>query len=194
MVQHLSQFLVKPQVPYMLAAIHVLRYLSYAPDLGILLCSSDDFSLLAYSDSDWAACANSRKFVTGFYIVLGGIPISWKSKKQPSISLSSAEADYRALRKVVAELYWLKHLLSDLGLHITLPIPVYCDSQAAIHIAKNPVFHERTKQIDVDGHFVRDCLSDGLISLHSLRSAEQLADLFTKPAVRVSPFQLEGGC
>ncbi|XP_019230181.1 PREDICTED: uncharacterized protein LOC109211137 [Nicotiana attenuata] len=139
-VQHLSQFLQKPQVPHMQAALHVLRYLLNDPAQGILLHSSFDFSVLCYSDSDWAACDVSRKSISGFCITLGGSPISWKSKKQPTISLSSAEAEYRTLRKTVAEISWLVRLLGDLGLPIHSPVPIHYDSQAALHIAKNPVF------------------------------------------------------
>ncbi|XP_047250074.1 uncharacterized mitochondrial protein AtMg00810-like [Capsicum annuum] len=176
----LVNFLQHPQVPHMLAGIHVLRYIMDDPAQGILLSNSQDFSLLAYSDLDWAACAHTRKSVTGFFISLGGSPISWKSKKQPTISLSSTEAKYRELRMVVAEISWLTRLLGDLGLPMSGPILVYCDNQAALHIAKNPVFHERTKHIVIDCHFVRDCLIYGLISLYFLSSEGQLADLLTK--------------
>ncbi|XP_019224881.1 PREDICTED: uncharacterized protein LOC109206517 [Nicotiana attenuata] len=139
-VQHLSQFIQAPQVPHMLAALHVLRYLSNAPDLETLLSSSSDVSLKAYSNSDWATCAESRRSVSDFYVTLGGSPISWKSKKQPDISLSSAEAEYRALRKVVIKVSWLVWLLGDLGLHVSDLVPIYCDNLAALHIAKNPIF------------------------------------------------------
>lgn len=101
--QNLSQFLKDPRVSHMLSAIHVLRYLLNDPGQDILLNNSPDFSLVAYADSDWAACPISKRSVSGFYITLGGFPISWKSKKQPTVSFSSAEAEYRALRKVVAE-------------------------------------------------------------------------------------------
>ncbi|XP_070020635.1 secreted RxLR effector protein 161-like [Nicotiana sylvestris] len=153
-VQHLSQFLQAPQVPHMLAALHALRYLSNAPALGILLSSTFDTSIKAYSDSDWAACVESRRTVSGFYITLGGSPISWKSKKQPTISLSSAEAEYRALKKVVAEVSWLVRILDDLGLHVSAHVPIFCDSLTALHIAKNLVFHERTKHIEIDCHYI----------------------------------------
>jgi len=165
-MQHLSQFLQAPQIPHMLAAIHVLRYLSAVPDLGILLSNSSDCSLIAYADSDWATCAQSRRSITGYYITLGGCPISWKSNKQPTIFLSSAEVEYRALNMVVAEISWLIRILADLGLLISSPIPIYCDRKASLHIARNPIFHERTKHIEIDCHYVRDSLHSGLVSLH----------------------------
>lgn len=164
----------------MMASLHVLRYISNDLTQGILFSNSVDTSLVAYTDSDWVACATSRKSVSSFYVSLGGCPISWKSKKKPTISLSSAEAEYRALRMVVVEVSWLIRLLGDMGLSFFSPVPIFYDSQVALHIAKNPVFHERTKHIEIDCHFVRDCLSSGMISLHFVRSSDQLADIFTK--------------
>ncbi|PHT99572.1 5-epiaristolochene 1,3-dihydroxylase [Capsicum chinense] len=105
-------------------------------------------------NSDWTVCVNSRKSVTGFYINLGGSPISWKSKKQYTISLSSTEAKYRALWKVVAELCWLRRLLGNISVSINIMFLFFYDSLTAIHIARNPVFHECTKHIDVDCCFV----------------------------------------
>lgn len=125
-------------------------------------------------------CAISRKYVFGFYIILGGSSISWKRKKQPTISLSSVEAEYWALRKTVAEVSWLVWLFGDLGLPICSHVPIHCDSQTALHIAKNPVFHEHTKHIEIDCHYVRECLNSGLISLHFVPSSTQLADIMTK--------------
>ncbi|XP_070047020.1 uncharacterized mitochondrial protein AtMg00810-like [Nicotiana tomentosiformis] len=143
-VQHLSQFLQRPRVPHMTAALHVLRYLKGTSNFGVLLNNYVDLSLLASCDSDWAACPESRRSVSGCCIQLGGSLISWKSKKQHVICLSSAEAEYRAMSKVVAELAWLVRVLFDLCLTTALPVPILCDNHAAIHIAKNPVFHERT--------------------------------------------------
>lgn len=168
----------------------MLHYFLNVFDLYILLFSSDDFSVIAYSDSDWTTCVNYCKSITRFYITLGGNPIFCKSKKHPTISLSLVEAEYRALCKVVAEFSYFKCLLGDPVLSITLSISIYCDSQAVIHIAKNLILHKRTKHIDVDCHFMRDCLSDDLISLHFLHSAEQLADLFTKSFFGILHHQL----
>ncbi|XP_019241462.1 PREDICTED: uncharacterized protein LOC109221428 [Nicotiana attenuata] len=179
-VQHLSQFMQDPREPHLKAAYRMLRYLKGDPTLGLYFRNEGDLSLTAYCDSDWAACPDSRRSVSGYIVFLGGSPISWKSKKQETISLSSAEAEYRALRKVVGELVWLSRLLEELTVSPHLPIPVHCDSLSALHIARNPVFYERTKHIEVDCHFVRTKLQEGLISLHHIGTGQQLADVLTK--------------
>ncbi|XP_019237576.1 PREDICTED: uncharacterized protein LOC109217761 [Nicotiana attenuata] len=135
------------------------------PTLGIFLYNDPSYEVTTYCDSDWAACPDSRRSVSGYLVLLRTSPISWKSKKQTTVSLSSAEAEYRSLRKVVGELVWVKRLLEELTVLCDAPIPVFYDSQAAVHIAKNPVFHERTKHIEVDCHFERDKLQDDLIIL-----------------------------
>lgn len=164
----------------MMASLHVLRYISNDLTQGILFSNSVDTSLVAYTDSDWVACATSRKSVSSFYVSLGGCPISWKSKKKPTISLSSAEAEYRALRMVVVEVSWLIRLLGDMGLSFFSPVPIFYDSQVALHIAKNPVFHERTKHIEIDCHFVMEKIVQGMIKNFYISTKEQLADLLTK--------------
>ncbi|WMV34959.1 hypothetical protein MTR67_028344 [Solanum verrucosum] len=179
-VQHLSQFMQTPREPHLKAGYHVLRYLRQDPTMGIFISNKPDLTVSAYCDSDWAACPDSRKSVSGYLVLMGDSPISWKSKKQATVSLSSAEAEYRAVRQVVGELVWFERLLNELCVHCSLPIQIFCDSQAAVHIAKNPVFHERTKHIEIDCHFVRDKLQQGLITLHHISTDSQLADIFTK--------------
>ncbi|XP_015158799.1 uncharacterized mitochondrial protein AtMg00810-like, partial [Solanum tuberosum] len=179
-VQHLSQFMQNPREPHMQAAYHMLRYLKKDPTLGILMSSTDDYKVQAFCDSDWATCPDSRKSVSGYIVLFGSSPISWKSKKQETISLSSAEAEYRSLRKVVGELTWLERLFDELTIPRNGPFLVYCDSQSALHIARNPVFHERTKHIEVDCHFVRAKLHEGLICLNHIGTGDQLADILTK--------------
>ncbi|XP_019244609.1 PREDICTED: uncharacterized protein LOC109224487 [Nicotiana attenuata] len=182
----LSQYMQRPCLSHFNAALLVLKYLSSDPGQGILLSATPSFSVLAFCDADWASCKDSRRSVSGFFITLGGAPISWKSKKQVSISLSSAEAEYRSIRRVTAELTWLVRLLEDFSAPVTLPIPLHSDSKAAIHIARNPVFHERTKHVEIDCHFMRQQFLSGLITLSFVPSKEQLADVFTKPLSGVS--------
>ncbi|XP_019251363.1 PREDICTED: uncharacterized protein LOC109230305 [Nicotiana attenuata] len=141
-VQNLSQYMENPRDTRLRAAVHVLRYLKGSLSLGIFLSNSRDYRVRAFCDSDWAACPETRKSVNGYIVLLGDSPISWKSKKQSTISLSLAEAEYRAIRKVVGKLVWLARLLEELTVPLSLPIPVFYDSQAVLHIAKNPVFHE----------------------------------------------------
>ena len=179
-VQFLSQFLQDPREPHWQAALHTLRYLSKDYSKGIFFNTSADLQLEAYCDSDWASCPNTRRSVSGYFILLGGSPISWKSKKQNTVSLSSAEAEYRSMRRVTAEPAWLTRLLHEFTIPNIVLVPLKCDSKAAIYIARNPVYHDRTKHIDLDCHFVREKLQDGLISLSYVPTKHQLADVFTK--------------
>lgn len=179
-VQCLSQFMQNPKSSHMEAALRIVRYLKLCPGLGILMSSTSSAWLVVYCDADWAACPNTRRSVTGYLVKLGDSLISWKSKKQVTISRSSAEAEYRSLASAVAEIVWLVGLFSELDWPIQLPVPVYCDSKAAMQIAANPVFHECTKHIDIDCHFIREKLQQGLLNTFYLASSEQLADLLTK--------------
>ncbi|XP_075087534.1 uncharacterized protein LOC107770778 [Nicotiana tabacum] len=131
-VQHLSQFMSQPRVSHFEAGLHVLRYLVDTPELGLLFNNSSSFSLTGFCDSDWASCSISRKFVSGFVLLLGGCPVFWKSKKQATISLSSAEAEYRALRHLVAKIVWMVMLLGEFGISSLTPVPVVCDNRSSI--------------------------------------------------------------
>ncbi|KAI5673435.1 hypothetical protein M9H77_13799 [Catharanthus roseus] len=179
-VNTLAQFMHAPRHAHWDAAIRVFRYLKESPGRRIFLSSNSLLSLTAYCDSDWATCPITRRPLTGYFISLGGSPISWKTKKQHTVSRSSAEAEYRSMAMTLCELKWLSILLRDLHVSVTCPIPLHCDNQAALHIAENPVFHERTKHIEIDCHFVRDAFQDGFIFPAYIRSEEQPADILTK--------------
>ena len=133
------------------------------------MSADSDLTLQGWCDSDWASCPLTRRSITGWLVFLGHSPISWKTKRQPTVSTSSAEAEYCSMAVVTCELKWFKGLLLSLG-----------DSQSALHIAKNSVFHERTKHIEVGCHFVQDAIVEGLISPSYVPATSQLADIFTK--------------
>ncbi|GAU11490.1 hypothetical protein TSUD_344800 [Trifolium subterraneum] len=132
------------------------------------------------SNTDWAGCIDTRRSVSGQCFFIGKSLISWRTKKQLTVSRSSSEAEYRALAAATCELQWILYLLKDLQVTCTkLPV-IYCDNQSALHIAANPVFHERTKHLEIDCHIVRERLQAGVLKLLPVLSQNQLADFFTK--------------
>ncbi|KAI9200725.1 hypothetical protein LWI28_012359 [Acer negundo] len=180
-VHVLSRFMHQPRRLHMDAALRVIRYLKSAPGQGLFFPSNSDFRLRAYCDSDWAGCPLTRRSTSGYCVFLGSSLISWRSKRQKTVSLSSAEAEYRAMTGACCELTWLRFLLKDLGFTHHEPALLYCDNKAALHIAANPVFHERTRHIEMDCHYVRDKIQDGSVITRYVNSAHQLANVLTKP-------------
>ncbi|CAL2238710.1 unnamed protein product [Prunus armeniaca] len=160
-VHILSQFMQEPRKPHLDAVYHLLRYLKAAPGQGLYFPSEGNLLLTGFSDADWARCSITRRSVTGYCIFLGGALISWRTKKQTTVSRSSAKSEYRAMASITCD-------VSLLGL-------------AALHIAANPVYHERTKHIEINCHVVREWIQSGAIVTAHVPSACQLADMFTKP-------------
>ena len=179
-VNILSQFVSDPRKNHMDALFRILRYLKATPGQGILLLKEGGVNLVAYSDSDWLGCPLTRRSRTGYLLLLGGAPISWKTKKQSVVSRSSAEAEYRAMAATVSELIWMQWLLKELDFPQLASTTIFCDNQAARHIANNLTSHERTKHVEMDCYFVRERVESKEICPMPIDSKLQLADLLTK--------------
>ncbi|PNX72504.1 putative copia-type protein [Trifolium pratense] len=136
------------------AVVRILRYLKNAPGRGLLHEDKGDAKITCYSDADWAGSPSDRRSTSGYCVLIGGNMISWRNKKQNTVPLSSVEAGYRAMGAASKEIAWLRKLLLELKLGDLQATKLICDNQAALHIASNPVFHERTKHIEIDCHYV----------------------------------------
>ncbi|KAK1431336.1 hypothetical protein QVD17_07793 [Tagetes erecta] len=176
----LSQFMHKPLDSHLKVAMRLLRYLKESPGKGCLFSKGENFNLTAYADSDWGKCLATRRSISGYCIYLGNTLVSWKSKKQPFVSRSSAEAEYRAMGVAGCEVIWLTKLLADLKIKHQLPVPIYCDNKAAVLISANPVFHDRTKHFESDLHFIREKVVSGMFRVEKIHTLDQPADIFTK--------------
>ncbi|CAI0377901.1 unnamed protein product [Linum tenue] len=183
-VQQLAQFQENPCVEHLQAAHRVIRYLKQTPGQGLLFRADSKLELQGFCDADWASCPDSRRSLTGYCTFLCTSLITWKTKKQTTVSRSSSEAEYRALAQVVCEVQWLRNLLLEMGVQVPLSINLFCDNKSALHIAENPVFHERTKHIEIDCHVIRERLKSGLAKLSHIRTDDQVADIFTKGVTR----------
>lgn len=202
-----SQYMSSPTEAHWKAAKRVLRYVKGTTNYGILYTDEGGLQLEGFTDSDWAGDRDDRKSTTGYAFSLGSGAISWCSKKQPTVTLSSTEAEYRAAAKATCEAIWLRRLLGDVQITQVDPTVIYCDSQSCIQLAKNPVYHARTKHIEVDQHFLREKIQSGEIQLTYCDTNDQAADIFTKAlskdkfekfrsmlGVSVNKIAIKGGC
>lgn len=180
-VNKLCQYSSAPHLPHLRAVYKVLDYIKGTVGHGLFYSAVEDLTLKGFADADWTSCQDSRRSTIGFTMFIGSSLISWRSKKKPTISRSSAEAEYRALALATCEMMWLCQLLRDLCIY-RLPIPVlYSDSTYAIYIATNHVFPEQTKHIELDCHTVQEKLEKGLLCTLHVRTVDQVADILTKP-------------
>ncbi|KAL8118202.1 hypothetical protein AgCh_015925 [Apium graveolens] len=181
-VHLLSQFMHAPREKYLDALFRVLRYLKCTAGMSLFFPVDTPLQLRGFCDSDWGDCTISGRFVTGFCLLLGSSLISWQAKKQTVTSQSTAGAEYHALASITTEIMWLKYLLADLLISFTYVVEVFCDNQATIDIANNPVQHARTKHIELDCHFIREKEMFGLMPRWDLNSLNVMLAGYVKAA------------
>lgn len=180
-VNKVSQFMHAPTENHWSAVKRILRYIRGTLHHGTTFHHSSSSDLHAYSDADWAGSLDDRRSTFGFCIFLGRNLISWSAKKQPTVSRSSTEAEYRSLAISCAELLWIQYLLQELHIPLSSPPTLWCDNLGATFLASNPMFHARTKHVEIDYHFVRERVVSKELSVRFLCSKDQLADIMTKP-------------
>jgi hypothetical protein len=178
-VNSLSQFMVDPWRVHWIAVKHVLRYLSGTVEYGLLYECSGGVRLTGFTDADWVGCAEDKKSTLGCCFSIGSSIISWFSRKQKSMALSFAEAEYMAASLATCEALWRRKLLLGLFRQELEATVINYDNQSCIKLSENSVFHDRSKHIDIRYHFIGDCVQRGSVRLDYIQTNEQMADIFT---------------
>ena len=158
----------------------ILQYLRGMIDCGLVISSSTSTDLKAYFDADWGGCPHTRRSTSGYCVYLGDSFISWSSKRQPTVSRSSAEAEYRGVANAAAECCWLRNRLTELHVKIDKATMIYCDNVSAVYLSENLVHHRRTKHVELDIHFVRERVALGQFRVLQIPTQRQIADVMTK--------------
>ncbi|XP_048502658.1 secreted RxLR effector protein 161-like [Beta vulgaris subsp. vulgaris] len=179
-VSVISRFMQKPMKRHLEVVRRILWYVKGTIDYGIQYHNDKEIEVVKYCDADYARDLNTRRPTTSYVFNLGTGAVSWSINRQPTMSLSSTKAEYKATTMATQECVWLTQLLKDLYQPIDRGIKLACDSQSAIRLAENSVFHARTKHVEVHYHFVREKVLRVEIEIEQVNTEDQVADIFTK--------------
>ena len=181
----LSQYLVQPRCVHLVATKHVMRYMKVTIDFGLYYDRNHDYRLYGYIDAYWDRTVSNRKLTSGGCYCLGSAMISWFSRKQSSVALSTVEAKYIAACSASCEAIWLRKLMSGLfNLELDTTV-ILCNNQSCIKMTENPVFHDKSKHIEIQYFYIRDMIQKGAIKLQYVSIDEQVTDVLTKALSRV---------
>ncbi|KAI5395308.1 hypothetical protein KIW84_061776 [Lathyrus oleraceus] len=169
-----------PRESHLTTVKRILRYLKGTPNMGLMYEKTSKYRLSVYCDADYAGDRMERKSTSGNYQLLGKNLISWASKRQSTIALSTAEAEYISASLCTTQMLWMKNQLEDLQIFES-NIRIFCDNTTAICLSKNPILHSRAKHIEIKHHFIRDYVQKGIVTLKFIDTDHQWADIFTKP-------------
>ncbi|RVW76743.1 Retrovirus-related Pol polyprotein from transposon TNT 1-94 [Vitis vinifera] len=185
-VSVVSQFMNNPTEKHMTAVIRILRYLKMTPGKGLFFQRTTKKEIEIFSDADWAGSVTDRRSTSGYCSFVWGNLVTWRSKKQSVVARSSAEAEFRVMAQGICEGIWLNRLLEELRVPLKHPMVLYCDNQAAISIAKNLVHHDRTKHVEIDRHFIKEKIEEGVFKVSYTPTNCQTVDILTKALARVN--------
>ena len=173
-----------PKESHVQSVKRIFRYLKGTINFGLWYPSKKSFSLKAYLDAEWDGCVDDRKSTSGGAFFLGESLVSWISKKQTSISLSTTEVEYIAASECCTQIEWMKQTLQDIKVVYENPTVFHCDNTSSISLSKNPVQHSKAKHIPIKYHYLREQAASKNIRLEYIPTQEQVADIFTKPLNR----------
>ncbi len=179
-VEVVSQFMQTPRKPHLDAVRHILRYIKHTLQCGIFYETKSQLQIHGYMDANWVGNVLDRRSTSGFMFSFGSGVVSWRSKKEPIVALSSTEAEYRGVAIATCEVVWLQKLLSDLGQSVHAHVIIYYDNISSILLVNNSVYHARTKHIEVHYHFIKEKVLAKKIDLIHVNTEDQVADIFTK--------------
>ncbi|GKA68936.1 hypothetical protein Tco_0775000, partial [Tanacetum coccineum] len=174
-----ARFQVTPKASHLHAVKRIFRYLKHQPKLGLWYPRDSPFELEAFSDSDYAGASLDRKSTTGGCQFLGRRLISWQCKKQTIVANSTTKAEYVAAAHCCGQVLWIQNQMMDYGFNF-MNTKIHIDNESTICVVKNPVYHSRTKHIEIRHHFIRDCYEKRLIDVLKMHTDSNVADLLTK--------------
>ena len=179
-VTRLAKFAANPSKEHMRLAYYILRYMQGTKGYALCYDGSSNSGLIAYSDSDWAEDRDDRHSTSGFVFMMANCVVSWVSRRQPTVSLSSTEAEYKAASDCCRQMAWLRNFGEELGDNMSAPTPLCLDNQGSIFLSVNPVVDRRTKHIEIRYHYIREFYEHGETEIYYVASEDQLADALTK--------------
>jgi hypothetical protein len=183
-VSLLSRFQSNPGLDHWNSLLHVIGYIKNTLDYGLTYSRDSDLSPIAYVDADYGGCRDTRCSTSGYVFMMAGGAVAWSSKRQTTVALSTVEAEYVAMSRCAQQMIWMQNWLAEVKIDYTLPGLIKGDNRGAIALTKNTRDHGKVKHIDIQHHYIRELLQAGVIVMEQVSSADNLADIFTKPLPR----------
>lgn len=183
-VSLLARFQANPGIEHWNALMHVIGYIKNTMDYGLTYTRGHGLSPHAFVDADYGGCKDTRRSTSGYVFMMAGGPVTWSSKRQATVALSTVEAEYVAMSRCAQQMKWMHSWLDEVDIPHDLPGVIRGDNRGAIALTKNTKDHGKIKHIDIRHHYIRELIHSKTITIDQVSSSDNLADLFTKPLPR----------